>query len=263
VDEIDMRDSNNQPGRPLIIAHRGASSDAPENTLAAFRLAWEQGADGIEGDFWLTSDGRVVCIHDAELTRLAGVGLVVKDTPFEQLQSLDVGLWKGEPWRGECIPSLEEVLAAVPAGKKLLIELKTGPEIVEPLATVIERSSLRVDQLLVMGFDAEAVAASKRRLPAVKSHWLTAYKQQPDGSWRPTAEEIAATIQRIGADGLGSESRPAVFDEAFVARLRALGVGEFHVWTVDDQEVGRFYSRLGAWGLTTNRPGALRRELGL
>ena len=62
-----------------LIAHRGASHDAPENTLAAFRLAWEQGADGIEGDFRLSRDGEIICLHDATTRRTAGIDLVVAD----------------------------------------------------------------------------------------------------------------------------------------------------------------------------------------
>ena len=67
---------------PLIVAHRGASHDAPENTLAAFNLAWKQGADGIEGDFFLSQDGHLVCIHDKDTTRFTGKKLVVNNTPL-------------------------------------------------------------------------------------------------------------------------------------------------------------------------------------
>src|SRR3990170_1836584 len=114
----------------LIIAHRGASADAPENTLSAFRLAWEQEADGIEGDFRLSSDGRIVCIHDEDTSLVAGVPHTVRDTPLAVLQSLDVGAWKGESWRGERIATLEEVLAVVPKRKQVVVELKAGPEII-------------------------------------------------------------------------------------------------------------------------------------
>ena len=246
---------------PLIVGHRGASSDAPENTLAAFRLAWEQGADGVEGDYRLSADGRVVCIHDADLKRVAGVPMVVKSATFDELRAHDVGDWKGEAWRGERIASLEDVLAEVPKDKWLVVELKTGPEIVEPLAAAIEQSSVPVEQILLIAFDAETIAACKRRLPEVKCHWLAAYKQQEDGRWTPTPDEVVTTIRRIGANGFGSESKPEVFDAEFVDRLRDGGVQEFHVWTVDDPQVARFYRGLGAWGLTTNRPGKLRAEL--
>ena len=75
----------------MIVAHRGASSDAPENTLPAFRRAWELGADAIEGDFRLTKDGRIVCIHDKDTKRVADAKLVVSDATLAQLRTLDVG----------------------------------------------------------------------------------------------------------------------------------------------------------------------------
>src|SRR5687768_5258275 len=85
----------------IIVAHRGASHDAPENTLAAFKLAWEQGADGIEADFYLSSDGKIICNHDKDTARTAGVKHVVSETPFDVLRTLEVGSWKNEKYRGE------------------------------------------------------------------------------------------------------------------------------------------------------------------
>ena len=126
----------------LIIAHRGASHDAPENTLSAFKLAIEQGADGFEADFYLTSDGKIVCFHDKDTERIAGKKLLVTQTPLDELQALDVGSWKGPQWKGERMPTMEDVLAAVPAGKKIFIELKSSAEIVGPMAKVIEASTL-------------------------------------------------------------------------------------------------------------------------
>ena len=247
--------------QPLVVAHRGASADAPENTLAAFRLAWEQGADGIEGDFRVTADGRVVCIHDKDTQRVSGQTLQVEDTSFADLRMLDVGFWNGDAWRGERGPLLEEVLAVVPTGKKLFVEVKTGPEIAAPLAAVLTRTPLANDQLVIMGFDADAVAACKQRLPHLKCHLLVRYKQRDDGGWSPTAEEVIAAVRRCGADGVGSEAKPEYFNTDFIRRLREAGSEAFHVWTVDDPAVARFYAQLGAWSITTNRPGQLRAEL--
>ncbi len=100
-----------------VIAHRGASFNAPENTLAAFRLAWQQGADGIEGDFYLTDDGEIVCLHDSDTGRTGDRKLSVGQSTLEQLRTVDVGISKGEKFRGERIPTLAEVLAVVPAGQ--------------------------------------------------------------------------------------------------------------------------------------------------
>jgi glycerophosphoryl diester phosphodiesterase len=244
-----------------VIGHRGASFDAPENTLAAFRLAFEQGADGIEGDFMLSADGQIVCFHDRDTQRVAGESRVVKETSLAELRQLDVGRWQGERWQGERIASLEEVLAVVPAGKKIVIELKDGPEIVGPLAAVLARSAMPSTNILIISLVDETIAECQRQLPQVKWHWLSGYKEEVGGGWRPTADEVIATIRRVGAAGFGSQSKPEHFDAEFVRQLRAAGIDEFHVWTVDDPDVARYYERLGAWGITTNRPTFIRTAL--
>ena len=244
----------------LIVAHRGASHDAPENTLAAFRLAIEQGADAFEADFYLTSDGHIVSFHDKDTERIAGVKLPVTDTPFERLRGLDVGQWKGPRWKGERMPTMEEVLAAVPKGKKIFIELKSGPEIVAPMAEAIAASSLSPEQIVIISFHEDAVAECKKRLPNLKACWLCGFKEK-NGKKPPTADEVIATLRRTGADGLDGEAVPEHFNEAFIHRLREAGFDEFHVWTVDDPAVARFYRDLGAASITTNRPGWLREQL--
>ena len=111
-------------GRPLVLGHRGASADAPENTLAAFRLARAQGADGVELDVWRCASGEVVVFHDEDTARISGVPLRVPDAPFPALRALDVGAHRGERFRGERIPRLEEVFEALP-GAVVNVELKS------------------------------------------------------------------------------------------------------------------------------------------
>ena len=246
---------------PLIVAHRGASHDAPENTMAAFRLAMEQGADAFEADFYLTTEGRIVCFHDKDTERIAGKKLSISDTTFATLRALDVGQWKGLQWKGERMPTMEEVLAAVPEGKKIFIELKSGPEIVEPMAEVIERSKLSPEQMVIISFHADAIAESKKRLPQLKAYWLCGFKDKEDGTPPPTADEVIATLKRCRADGLDAQAVPENFNEAFIERLRDAGYGEFHVWTVNDPAIARFYRDLGVASITTDRPGWLREQL--
>src|SRR5580698_8356847 len=100
-----------------IIAHRGSSFEAPENTLAAVNLAWRQRADAVEIDVHLSRDGRLVVIHDSNTRRTTGVNRKVARQTLAELHALDAGRWKGLTWLGEKIPSLEEVLASVPPGK--------------------------------------------------------------------------------------------------------------------------------------------------
>jgi len=246
----------------LITAHRGASHDAPENTLAAFRVAWEQAADAIEGDFRLSSDGQIVCVHDADTKRVAGVNHVVATTPLAELRTLDAGRWKDARFEGERLPTFAEVLAAVPPGKRFFIELKTGPEIVTPLAK--ELAAWRGDRslLTIIAFDADTINACKQALPDIRAHWLTSFKEdKTTGAWRPTAEQIAETVKACNADGVGMQGQRKVIDEGFVERLTAGGVREFHVWTVDSPEDALAFCKLGAMGITTNRPAFIRAAL--
>lgn len=246
----------------LIIAHRGASRDAPENTLAAFREAWKQGADGIEADFYLSSDGKIVCFHDRDTQRIAGVKHAVKDTPFDVLRSLDVGAWKDERFRGEQMPTFDEVAALVPPGKKFFIELKTGPEIVAPLVEAIEASQLDRENTVIISFQADTIAECERLMPDIKTYWLTGYKRpEQGGPWKPSRAEVAEKLAESNADGLGTQGEMKVVDQAFLDALCDAGHCGFSVWTIDDAKVARFYRKLGAEAITTNRPGWLRKKL--
>src|SRR5690554_3096282 len=99
---------------PELIAHRGASWLAPENTLASVVLAWEMDADAVEIDIYLTSDNQIVLFHDATTKRTAGRDGLVEEQTLEQLRELDVGSWKGPQWEGEKIATLDQALATVP-----------------------------------------------------------------------------------------------------------------------------------------------------
>jgi glycerophosphoryl diester phosphodiesterase len=245
----------------MIVAHRGASEEAPENTLAAFRLAWELGADAIEGDFYLTRDGHIVAIHDATTQRTAGVDLRVADCTLAQLQALDVGAWKAERFRGERIPTLQQVLATLPPGKKIFIEIKCKSEIVPTLRTVLLESRTPLDQIVVISFHEAVIAQCKQQLPQVKAYWLIGYKQdETTGAWSPLAEEVLQTLHRSGADGLNTQGNRQVVDPAFVQQLRTRGL-EFHVWTIDEAADASHFWQLGADSLTTNRPAAIRAAL--
>src|SRR3954468_1570566 len=151
-----------------IIGHRGASFDAPENTLAAVQLAWQQGADAVEVDVHLSSDGKIVVIHDPNTRKLAGVNRKVARQTLAELRALDVGRRKGRAWVGEKIPTLEEVLATVPRGKRLFIEIKCGPEIVPELAPVLHRSGCPPEQLVFIGFSFPTMRWLKREFPEME-----------------------------------------------------------------------------------------------
>ncbi|GFO64632.1 glycerophosphodiester phosphodiesterase [Geomonas paludis] len=247
------------PSTPLIIGHRGASRDAPENTLASFRLAFTQQADGIEADFRLTRDGHIVCLHDPGTSRTTGMDLAVADATLAQLQRLDAGSRKGERWRGEPIPTLAQVLGMLPAGKRLFVELKCGTEIIAPLAADLARAAVPADRIRFLAFDHLLVAALKERLPDYRVCWLCDYRWR--GGWHPSPAQVLARLAETGADGLASRDR-AILDAALVRELRQRGL-EIHVWTVDSARGAARLADLGVDSIMTNRPGWLRRALGL
>lgn len=245
----------------LIIAHRGASHDAPENTIASNKLAFEQGADGVEGDYWLCADGHILDLHDKDTKRVAGKKLVITTAPFKQLRALDIGSWKDAKWHAERIPTLAEVLALVPTDKKIFLELKSGPELVGPMSKVIAASHVSPEQIVLISFHADAIAECKKQMPHIKALWLVGMEKKKDGTPAPSAEEVAATLKRIHADGLDAQGTPDYFNAEYIKRLKDLGCKEFSVWTLDDPKIAQLYADLGAWSITTNRPGYLREQL--
>ncbi len=248
-----------------IVAHRGASHDAPENTLAAFELAWHQKADAIEGDFFLTLDGQIVCIHDKDTARVSpqSATLHVAESRLEQLRSLDVGCWKEQAFSDQRIPTLDEVLSTVPVGKRIFVEIKCGPEILPELEKRLADSKLHPEQVVLIAFSAEVVRQSRIRMPHYKVNWLTSYKQEVEGGpWTPSLETVLSTLRATGATGLGTNGNTDVVDTAFAEAIKDAGF-ELHVWTVNDPTAAKYWKRIGVDSITTDRPEFLRQTLGL
>ncbi len=113
---------------PIIVAHRGASYKAPENTIPAFKIAFDEQADFIEGDFWLTADNEIVCIHDSNTSRVGNKNIKVTISTLDELKKVDVGIRKGNQFAGTTIPTLQEVLEIIPEQKGLHLEIKDNRE---------------------------------------------------------------------------------------------------------------------------------------
>ena len=240
-----------------MVAHRGASKDAPENTIPAFELAWKQGADAIEGDFHLSHDGHIVCIHDKHTKEVADRNLVIKDSTWDELKMLDVGSHHGEEFKGVGIPRIADVFATVPAGKKIYIEVKCGVEIVTKLLEEIQKSGLQPEQIVVISFHKDVVHAVKTKAPQFKAYWLVSFKSR-FGKTRPSQGEVLAGLEQIKADGLSSNINH--IDDAFVRKVIEKGF-EHHVWTVDDAATAKRFQHWGTRSITTNVPGVIKQEL--
>ncbi|HET8578436.1 MAG TPA: glycerophosphodiester phosphodiesterase family protein [Methylomirabilota bacterium] len=237
--------------RPLVIAHRGASADAPENTIAAFELALEQGADGLEMDIHLSKDAHPVIIHDFTLERTTnGVGPVGGRT-VRELKRLDGGGWHSRPFQGQRIQTLQEVLERFRDRTRFWLELKGGsdlyPGIEERVVSMLEIYEVQ-DRALVQSFDHGALERIRALSREVRVGALVGQAPLPPPTSLPA-----------GADALCPGVDLVTLDA--VEALRGAG-RECYVWTVNEPAQ---MDRLVAWGVNgiiTDRPGLLRARLG-
>jgi glycerophosphoryl diester phosphodiesterase len=239
-----------------IIAHRGASYDAPENTMASIMLGWERHAN-VEVDVYLAKDNRIVVIHDASTKRTGGVDLKVRETMSEELCALDVGRFKAQKFAGERIPLLADVLKTIPPSRKLYVEIKSGREILAFLQPLLVESG-KLSQIVIIGFDLQTVAESKKLID-VPTYWLRGTeKVKETEQWIPHDPNLIQRARDKGLDGL--DVHYAGVTEEFARAVKASGL-RFYVWTVDDPVEASRLVKLGVDGITTNRPDWLREQL--
>jgi len=236
----------------LLLAHRGASADAPENTLPAFLAAAEQGADGVELDARVCGSGEVVVCHDQRLDRLAGVPLAVAEAPWWKLRRLDVGGHLGFGPAG--IPLLAEVLDAVPARFVVNVELKCDRADDRGLSegvSALVRERRMADRVVVSSFNPLALLRMAAVDPTLRRGCLIA----PDRSFlRQSWVHLPLTASYSVHPHFSQCS------EANVARWRERGLA-IAAWTVDDGAEARRLRALGVEYCISNRPRALRAEL--
>ena len=242
---------------PQIIAHRGASQAAPDNTIPAFELAWQQDADAIEGDFYLTKDGEVVCTHDKTTKRVAGTNLVVSKSTLAELQELDVGSFHSEAFKGIRMPTIAEVFATIPADKKIYVEVKCGAEIVPALIREIEKSGLKTEQVVVISFKSEVIREFKSKAPQYQASWLCSFKQDKAGAMTPPLKQVLKTLKQIQADAISSNK---AIPQSFVEALGKQGY-EWNVWTINDLAVAKQMKKRGVRAIITDAPDYIRTGL--
>jgi len=239
-----------------IIAHRGASYLAPENTMSSVTLGWEKGAD-VEVDVHLSKDNRIIVIHDSSTKRTGKIDLIVKETEHRELRKLDVGSFKSEDFAGEQIPFLADVIETIPPGRKLYVEIKCGKEILPILEKLITESN-KMSQIVIIGFDLETVTLSKELID-VPTYWLKGTeKEKETEKWIPHNPQLVQIAKNKGLDGL--DVHYAGVTKEFTDAVKASGQ-KLYVWTVDEPEEAIRLIGLGVAGITTNRPQWLRQQL--
>ncbi|MFN7952074.1 MAG: glycerophosphodiester phosphodiesterase family protein [bacterium] len=232
--------------RMAWVAHRGASADRPENTMAAFEEAVRQGADAIELDVRLSRDGEVVVIHDATLARTAGADGHVWERSADELARLDAGGWFDPRFRGEPVPRLADVLARIAPRVPINVELKgkAGAGLARAVVDLVRSAEAR-ERVLVSSFRF-AHLDELRALDAELPIGLL-YEEPP--------VTLDADARRVGASFV--HPRFDLATPALVARARTLGLRVL-VWTVDDPTVANELIDRGVDGIISNRVAELR-----
>jgi glycerophosphoryl diester phosphodiesterase len=242
---------------PLIIAHRGASAEAPENTLMAFLLAFMQGADAVEADVRMTGDGHLVVVHDEDTKRVSGVSLKVSKTSLEKLRALDVGRVKTRRGQGQRMPRLEEVLGMMPEEKLLLLHLKIGPEGLVRLIELLKAAGELINRVRLMSAEVEVLMAVKQAIPecGLILHCERRWTQKSD-LWLPEIDMMMTVALALGAEAVAVDSRSLAAEPEMVEMMKQRGV-KTHVWTVNRAPSARRFSDLGVSGIKTDYPGHL------
>jgi glycerophosphoryl diester phosphodiesterase len=244
----------------IIIAHRGESHDAPENTLAAINLAWKRNIKSVEIDIHLTKDNEIVVIHDYDTLRISGIKKLVRESSLDELKCLDAGSFKGTEWTGETIPTLNEVLETIPENGKLIIEIKSDSKILDRLSNELSHSGLIESQIEIIAFNFETLAEAKRSMPHYRMLWLLDLDYSlPWWLWWRSKQEIIDKIRKFNLDGIDVWSGQ-LLTMKFIERFRK---ERFFVyaWTVDNPEKARELVESGINGITTNRAGWMRDQL--
>ncbi|WP_330457146.1 glycerophosphodiester phosphodiesterase family protein [Streptomyces sp. NBC_00820] len=258
-----------ETGAPTVVAHRGASAYAPENTLAAIDKAAELGFTWVENDVQRTKDGRLVVIHDDSLARTTNVEDVfpgrapwkVKDFTAAEIARLDAGGWYSPAYRGTRVPTLEQYMRRVERNhEKLLLEIK-NPE----LYPGIEQQTLKLlgnenwldrrhlGRLIVQSFSARSVRTVHDLKPAVTTGFL--------GSPPVSQLRQYARFTDLINPSYGSVSAGYVSAVHAVTGPHARRLGVF-AWTVDDAATARKVKGYGVDGVISNKPDVVRAALG-
>ena len=236
-----------------VWAHRGASAKAPENTLAAFRLAHELGADGVELDVQLTADGRVVVIHDETLDRTTTGSGPVGARTLREIKTFDASNDRSG-YQGETVPTLEQVLDLVgPTGMDVNIELKNS---VEPYPG-LEQAVLAIVE--AAGMAERVIYSSFNHISATQ----LARSSQPSRVGLLFSDVLAEPwdyAQRLDVAALHPHWKYVQFVPETIERCHALGLA-INVWTVDSPDMVRRLADLGADAVITNNPDDARAVL--
>ncbi len=225
-----------------FIAHRGESAAAPENTLEAFQLAWAQGISTVELDIHLSKDGHIVVMHDANLRRTFGIDALIKDRTLAEIKNFNAE-----------IPTLREVLEILPEHGEIIIEVKAGAVLLEPLKKLLAGYRRQTERLYFFS----GLPETKRILPEHQVYWCLANYQPADMRLNPA--EMINELRRRHSDGAALWYGSGITTE-YIGAFHEAGLQCF-AWTVDIPWDAQCLRDAGIDGIISNRAAALKKEL--
>ena len=241
-----------------IIAHRGASFDAPENSLPAINLAWRQNIKRVEIDIHLTKDDRIVAIHDTNTSKISVKNYTIKEENLNTLKSLDIGRWKNKKWTNTQIATLEEILHTLPKDGILVIEIKSDFTIIPFVTKALQH--VPPSQIEFISFDYEVLFAIKTQLPLSKALWLLDldYTTKTESTVRPLNEYISKA--KFGNfDGLHLWAGK-IADKNYIQEIKKHQL-LVYIWTINDPKKALDFLQFGADAITTDRPHWIDQQL--
>lgn len=240
----------------LWISHRGESFDAPENTLAAFKLSQERNTDGMECDVHLTLDGKLVVCHDFDTKRTCGVSMPIEKTNYSDLQAL-VASNNKQGFEEERIPLFSETLQYL-GERYYYVEIKNNDvAVIDAVVEELDKANVPPEQVVVISFHADIIKAFKQKYPDRKALFLTMFHVDQEGTWGPTAGQLIEMLREQGADGVDIQCNLNFVNKQYVERVKAAGF-TFAAWTIDDAWLAKCFIDMGTEIITSNKAAAIR-----
>lgn len=244
----------------IFISHRGESMDAPENTIPAFKLAMERNTSGSECDIHLTADKVLVTIHDSNTKRIGDREMIVEESGFEALQTVDASNHKPE-FAGTRIPEFSETLKYLGSDRLYYVEIKgSDPAVIDAMIGELDKAGVAPEKVVMIAFDENIVRIFKERYPERKALLLTGFSAFSNGTWSPSASQLIAKLRELHADGVDINGNLSFISREYVKKVKDAGF-EFAVWTIDDERTAKAFIDLGVDAITSNCAAKLQKLL--
>lgn len=242
-----------KPNFQLIIAHRGESYDAPENSLSAINLTWQRAADGIEIDVHLTKDNEIIVIHNKKIKNTSGKRVQIRTQTLKELKKNNIKSIVNNKLYIEQIPTLNETLLTIPSGKYIFIEIKCGIEIIPFLKDALDKSRLDNDQIKIIGFGLKKMSVIKNEFPQYEVLINKKNIIPKINLYKPSLDNFINKLKLSSLDGLNLSYSSSI-SLNFVQRFKQNNL-KLYIWTLNDYKKISKLFRLGVNGVMTDRAG--------